>query len=911
MDINSLRADVILHKVQSYLLHSKGSILSQNLHSSLFNSFLEKALYILLALGLLWILRVALTIKRSLQEPSVILELTPPANAEKTALTTKQLFKTIYDLTRQRTVKERILGYKKSFSFEIVSTKKQGIRYLILSRPQSVRMLKRHLLSYLPQAKLEEVDDYLPKSINELKKYQTKVVEFDLAKHFAYPLEKQNMLDEHDPVAYITGQMTKLAPGELLSYQLILTPTKTRETAKIKEKIIRGEDTLTYLNRFVVPSYLRIFSLLLKSIGFVISSSLSAVGWTVKTLINDASEPYLARRQMQLQYQGQYVVSSVTAKQKPARVLTTFEQEAVKSIEEKIDQKLFQTRVRLLIMVKEKQHITEREQGFISSLGVFSGLSDQSLLKKFHLPLSIVQDYLYLNFKKRLLSFIFNSSPTLLSVSEVADLYHFPFTKVTQTENIVKTLSREIPAPVSLKNGRRMDVVFAQNTYGGTITPIGLTEEERETHLYILGRTGSGKTTLMYTMAKHDIVEGRGLAFIDPHGDVVEDLLACIPLSRKNDLIYVNPIDLKYPIGINILELTPGLNEEETELEKEVVTEGVISLFRKVFSKDENTNAHRIEYILRNTIYTAFTVENCTIFTISRILTNTKFRTQIVSKLKDQDLVDFWKNEFGKAGDFQVIKMTQGVTAKVGRFFRSPTAKRILEQEKSTINFDDIVNNKKILLCNFSQGKLGEDTSRLLGTTIMTKLQQAALKRTYIPKEKRVPFYLYVDEFQSFAAPSFSKMITESRKYRMPLIIAEQSTSQQKDRDMTNIILANVTSVVTFRSGNYIDEELMLNQFSPYLTKGEIMNLPRYRFYMKISALESEEPFSGITVYAPLKKDDKKIEMLIEASRNNWTSKYLSNKVAQEVIRVEEAKDTVPHMKLINNHGGLPAKNRQ
>src|SRR5581483_11158741 len=189
-------------------------------------------------------------------------------------------------------------------------------------------------------------------------------------------------------------------------------------------------------------------------------------------------------------------------------------------------------------------------------------------------------------------------------------------------------------------------------------------------------------------------------------------------------------------IGINLLELTPGLDEDEAELEKEVVCEGVISLFRKVFSSDEHTNAHRIEYILRNTIYTAFTVENPTIFTIYDLLNNPPFQRQVIKNLTDGNLKNFWKFEFGRAGNYQVVKMVGGVTAKIGRFLFSPTAKRILEQRKSTINFNEILNGK-ILICNLSQGKLGEDTARLLGTTILTKIQQAALKRADIPQDKR------------------------------------------------------------------------------------------------------------------------------------------------------------------------------
>ncbi len=222
---------------------------------------------------------------------------------------------------------------------------------------------------------------------------------------------------------------------------------------------------------------------------------------------------------------------------------------------------------------------------------------------------------------------------------------------MTQTENIVKSYSKELPAPLSLKQEKKLDVIFGKNSYAGVTTDIGLTEEQRQTHMYILGRTGSGKTTLMFSMAKHDIAEGHGMAFIDPHGDVSEDLLASLPPERMNDLIYVNPWDIKHPIGINILELTEGLDEDDLELEKEIVCEGVISLFKKVFSKDENANAHRIEYILRNTIYTAFYVPNRTLFTINKLLTNTSFRKQVLAKVDDEDLMDCWKSEFGKAGD--------------------------------------------------------------------------------------------------------------------------------------------------------------------------------------------------------------------------------------------------------------------
>jgi hypothetical protein len=878
MDIQHLRADYLISK---YIYLPNFPQVSSNLLR-----YVSFFLFVTLVLTfIIYFLRRILAIKFALTEPSMLLELTPPAFSEKTAYTTQQLFATLHDLSRQTAFSNRLIGRKRIFSFEIVSTKTQGIRYIIRTEKKYKNSLRHHLLSYLPQVRVNEVEDYLPQSKGKTE--NIKIIELEQIKHFAYPLRIQNNLEEHDPVAYITGIMTKLQSNELIAMQVVLTPSMVPDKEKIKRMIYRGEDTLAFLDKFRLPTVLQVVLFPINILIKVTIALLSVFAGATRIVVNDFIDPRLSARQAQMQYQSQYAMQAVKTNLRPARVITPFEQQAVESIENKIEQKMFQAQVRLLMIMNDAESIAEREHGFLSTLSMFTSVNDQSLKKKFLINISFIHKYFYFLYRNRLLSLLTNSSKTLLSVSEVADLYHFPFAQVNQTENIIKVHSRELPAPVSLKNNRRLDVVFGVNTYGGTTTPIGLTEKERETPTYMLGKTGSGKTTLMFSMAKHDIEQGRGLAFIDPHGDVAEDLLASVPLHRKDDLIYINPIDLGYPIGINILELTPGLSEDAAELEKEVVTEGVISLFRRVFSNDATVNAHRIEYILRNTIYTAFLVENRTIFTLSKILSNPTFRKQVISKLKDEDLIDFWKYEFGKAGDFQVVKMTQGVTAKVGRFLRSPTAKRILEQEKSTINFDDIMNSRKILICNLSLGKLGEDTSRLLGTTILTKLQQAALKRAYIPKEKRVPFYLYVDEFQTFATQSFAKIITESRKYAMPLIIAQQSTSQQDDKNVTSTLLANITTNISFRTGNYMDEELMLKQFSPYLQKGEVMNLPQYMFYIKISATDSEEPFSGKTIYTPITKDMNKINILIESSRRNWAITYQRDNVTTDKDAVD------------------------
>ena len=801
---------------------------------------------------LLIITRKALAIKNLLKEPSMLLELTPPSFTEKQSYTTDQLFSIIHALGNQRSFKDRLSGHKTRFSLEIVSTQNQGIRYLVGTSPKQVNTLKKSLLAYLPHLRVKVVNEYLPKNLDVLNKSFYKIVEFKLSKHFAFSLKRQSELDKHDPIAYLTGQMTKLAPGELISLQIAVSPSGNKGTKKIAKLISSNGDVIKYLK---TPGILK---------------------WI---------------------FYNSYRVP---------KTKSPSETEVMNSIDSKINQPLFETTIRLLMVFRDKDDLSERIQGFKSSFSTFSSTGYQSLVSKRFLNIKKLSDYLFFAFRKRILSL---TKKSILSISEISGIYHFPYTRMTNTENLVKSHSKSLPAPLSLKKGNKYDVIFGKNDYGGTTTDIGLTEEERETHMYIIGRTGSGKTTMIFSMAKHDIEKGRGMAFLDPHGDAADDLVSIVPESRINDLVFINPIDLKYPVGINLLELTPGLDEDEAELEKEVITESVISLFRKVFSKEENINAHRIEYILRNTIYTAFTVPDRTIFTVYDLLNNPPFQKQVVSRLKDENLKNFWKFEFGRAGDYQIVKMVGGVTAKIGRFLFSPTAKRILEQKKSTINFDEIMQSGKIVICNLSQGKLGEDTSRLLGTTIMTKIQQATLKRSNILESERKPFYLYVDEFQNFATTSFTKMLSEGRKYKLRVAVAEQTTSQQHDRDIVNVILANVTTVVCFRSANYIDEQLMLNQFAPYVDPGEIANLPKYNFYIKVSANEPEEPFSGQTIYTPLKKDTEKIEKLIEASRKNWAIVYQKPILEVSILSQESSKqETSNEQNEPLNSNGLPKK---
>ncbi len=669
-------------------------------------------------------------------------------------------------------------------------------------------------------------------------------------------------------MAYITGMMTKLAPNEVIAFQLVLSPTQNNETDIISEKVLRNEDVLAYLEQIRFPLFLKPFSFIFSLIGKFFQGIL----WVINDFSLTKEDRYAMQNATYMNYQ-------VMTKVRPARTLSSFEQELVSSIQQKVDQLLFETTIRAYIYVDNTQDRRQRIRGIRSSLDPFTVQTYQALQLKYNWFPMIINTIRSFVFDHRLLSFFTNKSGSLLSVSEIADLYHFPYTNTTKTENIAKVYSKQLPAPLSLKKEKsNLDVIFAKNSYERAITNIGLSEDERRRHVYIIGATGTGKSTLMLSSIKSDIDNGKGICVIDPHGELAESTIACIPEKRKKDFVYINPDDLSQPIHINLLELTPGLSEEDSLREKEFIAESVVSLFRKIFSGAWAASAHRIEYILRNTIHTAFTIPNATLFTLFKLLINGPYRNTITNKLTDENLKDFWKHEFNKAGDYQKVSMVLPITNKIGRFLFSPTAKRILEQEKSSINFDDILDSGKILLCNLSKGKIGEDNCEVFGILLLTKIQLAALRRARIPAEQRKDFYLYVDEFQNFATPAFAQILSEARKYKLNAILAHQTTSQIEQNSLVAVTLANTGTVVCFRTANPEDEKLILPQFFPHVQQGMIANLPSFHFYIRIAALHPGDTFSGETLLPTLEGSEKRAQEIIASSRVLYAIHYETKK---------------------------------
>lgn len=770
---------------------------------------------------------------------AAFLEITPPEQIDKSPLATKQLI----------AVLQQLIYSHGALSLEMIATRKEGVRYLIRIHPNDVETLQRQIASYLPKARFRvlENSDFIPEKA--AKDTYWRMHEIKQSQHYAYPLQSQEDLSQSDPIAYIAGSMTKLKPGETVALQMVLAPHHSHWTNRLHSKILsNGHAIIGFKSK--IRYFLRRFWmvwLVAALIGYYSNNLMLTLSWMLILL---------------------FVVWLIQKFHTQEQPLTPAEQEHFASILDKLGQPLFKTDIRIFLASESAKRLNELSTGITSSLAPLDS-TFQSLYEPRVYPDSLGQKLGLYKLQHRLPSlFVFDSN--ILSASELANIYHFPYGTIT-TEGMVRSHSRTLPAPLAIKNGE-FDVVLGRNNHHGETNAIGLTAKERERHTYIIGGTGNGKTTMLQYAIVQDIKNGKGVAVVDPHGDLAETILRHIPKDRIKDVIYFNPSDVSHPIGLNLLELPANLSGDDLLLAQDFATEAVVSIFRKIFSEDDS-GGHRIEFILRNAIHTAFTIEGATLFTVQKLLTNADYRKPIIAKLQDEDLKDFWRNEFGKAGNYQKVKMISGVTAKISRFQRSVAARRILEQVKSTIDFDEILNGK-ILICNLSKGLVGEDTSEVFGIGVLAKLQLAAYRRINMKETKRKPFYLYVDEFQNFASPLFMQMLSESRKYKMFLTMAEQSTSQQEERQMVETILANVGTVVVFRSGNPADEEFLLPLFKPYIEEGEIANLSSFNFFMRIMGVKAQEPFSGETIVLEDKGSEEIAKKAISTSRANFATKY-------------------------------------
>lgn len=459
----------------------------------------------------------------------------------------------------------------------------------------------------------------------------------------------------------------------------------------------------------------------------------------------------------------------------------------------------------------------------------------------------------------------FKSRPKLipLAYSQAVNFFHIP-TKVNYSKGLDYTLYRKLPYPTNLSiadNSDKDDLTILWTTdYRAEKIEFGIRKEDKLRHVYIVGKTGTGKSTFISNMVKSDMVAGNGLALLDPHGDLVETVLEHIPTHRINDVILFDVADTDYPIGFNLLQY-------DSEEEKNRIVSGVVSAFYRLFA---HSRWPRLEYILRNVLLSVVEYPNATLMHILRILVDDSFRDEVITHIKDPLVLKFWKNEFMARQPRQREEAIAPITNKIWQFLSSSVVRNIFGQPNSRLNLRKAMDEGKIILINLSKGKIGEDNAAMIGSLLVTKFQIDAMSRADVWYNSRKDFYLYIDEFQNFATSSFTTILSEARKYKLSLIVANQFTSQLLP-EIKDAIFGNIGTIISFTLG-HDDASVMSAQFKWLVTENDIISLPKFTAYTKLMIDGiSSDPFSMKTM--PLATPEWSIELkekILKQSRQRY-----------------------------------------
>ena len=628
---------------------------------------------------------------------------------------------------------------------------------------------------------------------------------------------------EGDPLNALTNALSRLGEQDAASIQYIVHPaahTWNTKASKVARELQQGKklhDAMKKANETI----------------------LHVVG---RQLISIFTAPFSKKKQEEKERQQAYKLSPM-------------EEEMVKGLEEKASRAMFEVTIRVVVSTPQPVRSSDLLRAIVSAFGQYNVHKYGNTL---HGVSPRNQQHLLRGFLYRMA----DHRRAILDTEELASLFHLPLA-TTETPNIHWLGARKTAPP---NNMPQEGIILGRSLYRGSEVLVRIKRDDRRRHVYMIGKSGSGKSFLLANMARQDILNGDGVCIIDPHGDLVEDILQSVPRSRADDVIFFDPADAARPMGLNLMEYDPKYPEQKT-----FVINEMINIFDKLYDLRQ-TGGPMFEQYMRNAMLLVMEdVESgSTLMEISKVLADPQFRAYKLSKCNNPVVKDFWTKEAEKAGgEAALANMVPYITSKLTQFVANDMMRPIIGQQESAFKFREIMDQKKILFINLSKGRLGDTNAYLIGLVVVGKILMAALSRTDMPQDKRSDFYLYIDEFQNFITDSIAIILSEARKYRLDLTIAHQYMGQlvkNNDTKIRDAVLGNVGTMMTFRIGPE-DSEIFAKEFAPVVTEHDVLNVEKYSAYCKL--LIDNEASRAFNMYTfPLEKGDHELAaMLKELSR--------------------------------------------
>jgi hypothetical protein len=695
---------------------------------------------------------------------------------------------TIYDIlasTFEKSFKRSYYG-QRHISFEIIGS--QGFVYYYAVVPVTlVDIVKQAINSAYPTARLEEVAEH--NIFNPVGKLSGTVGgELNLKEHFAYPIATYQDL-KRDTMQSLLNALSVLGKEDGVGVQIMFRPTDPswRKTASaIAEQKRKGHK-----------------------------------GIEVNTLLKDVAVAFTKAPESKEGDSG-----------KPE--LSHMEQSTLDSIDEKTRHAGFEVAIRIVVSSNINQRATAILNNIVASFNLYDapGRNGFKYSPAKDVP-TLVTAYI-------LRLFSANHKKNILNSIELTSLFHFPDEGAIPTSQVTRQASKQVDGP---RNIPEEGLLLGYNLFRGTKKPIRVALADRQRHMYVVGQTGTGKSTFLENLALQDMLNGNGFAFVDPHGDVVERLMAMVPKKRTEDIIYFSPADMEYPMGLNLFEF-------QHEDQKDFLIQEALNMLRKLYDpQQQGIMGPRYDHIFRNAALAVMAdPAGGTFVDIPKLFRDPKFLQEKLQHVKDINVLDFWQKEYpASQRSTEAGEINSWFISKFGAFLSNDMMKNIIGQTKSAFDLRDIMDNKKILFVNLSKGRTGDLNSKLLGMVFVMKFQAAAMSRSDVSEDERVDFSLYVDEFQNFSTESFATIMSEARKYHLNLIVANQFTTQLT-QEIRDAVFGNMGTIVSFRIGQN-DVEAVGKYFHPSFDSDDLLRLPNYNTIVRtlIGGIPTQ-PFSMVTL---------------------------------------------------------------